>query len=147
MKINPFLLIILSAVLYACGNEPEQIIFGEDNCDHCKMMITDEKFGAELITDKGKIYKYDSIECLLEQLHAKTFTEDQIGSMWVIDFSQPRSLTDAKKSFYLKNDNFRSPMGLNVLAFQNENDFTEFYKNHGGERLDWNELMKYAGTM
>lgn len=147
MRINSILLIILLTVLYACGNDPEQIIFGEDNCDRCKMMITDEKFGAELVTDKGKIYKYDAVECLLEQLHAESFTDNQIGSMWVIDFSQPRLLIDAKKSFYLKNDNFRSPMGLNVMAFQNENDFDEFYKKHGGERLDWNKLMKYAGTM
>jgi copper chaperone NosL len=147
MKVYIFTLMAFLIIITACGNYPEPIRYGEDNCAHCKMMITDEKYGAELVTDKGKIYKYDSIECLLEQLHNQTFKEDQIGSMWVIDFSNPQTLIDAKTAYYTKNDNFRSPMGLNVQAFQTEEDFNKFFSEDGGEKLNWPELMKFAGTM
>ena len=143
------ILMIITSFLFitGCGNNPEPINFGEDNCAHCKMMITDEKYGAELVTDKGKIYKYDSIECLLEQLHKNTFRDDQIGSMWVIDFSNPRTLIDAKKAYYTKNDDFRSPMGLNVQAFGDLGDFEKFFNDNSGEKLTWTDLMKFAGTM
>ena len=142
------LLIIASIlILTTCGNDPEPINFGEDNCAHCKMMITDEKYGAELVTDKGKIYKYDSVECLLEQLHKQTFREEQIASIWVIDFSNPRTLIDARSAFYTQNDEFRSPMGLNVQTFQTEDNFNKFFSENGGEKLNWSELMKFAGTM
>lgn len=145
---NTFLIVfLLSVLLTTCSNNPEPIIFGEDNCSHCKMMITDEKYGAELVTEKGKIYKYDSVECLLVQLHNQTFKEDQIGSIWVIDFCNPETLIDAKTACYTKNDNFRSPMGLNVQAFQNEDDFNKFFTENGGEKLNWSDLMKFAGTM
>ncbi len=146
MKKNILLLLIL-LMFVACGNDPEPINFGEDNCTHCRMMITDEKYGAELVTDKGKIYKYDSVECLLEQLHKQTFREEQIASMWVIDFSNPRTLIDAKTAYYTQNDDFRSPMGLNVQAFQTEEDFNKFFNENGGEKLTWPDLMKFAGTM
>lgn len=143
-----FLLFVFALlIISACGNDPEPINFGEDNCAHCKMMITDEKYGAELVTDKGKIFKYDSIECLLEQLNKNIFREDQIGSMWVIDFNNPRTLIDAKTAYYTQNDEFRSPMGLNVQAFGNFNDFEKFFNENGGDKLTWDELLNLAGTM
>jgi len=147
MKVYIYTLMAFLTFITACGNDPEPIIFGEDNCAHCKMMITDEKYGAELVTDKGKIYKYDSIECLLEQLHNQTFRDDQIGSMWVIDFSNPRTLIDARTAYYTQNDEFRSPMGLNVQAFQRQQDFEKFFNENGGEKFTWDELMQFAGTM
>jgi len=143
-----FLLFVFALlIISACSNDPEPINFGEDNCAHCKMMITDEKYGAELVTDKGKIFKYDSIECLLEQLNKNIFREDQIGSMWVIDFSNPRTLIDAKTAYYTQNDEFRSPMGLNVQAFGNFTDFEKFFNENGGDKLTWDELLNLAGTM
>lgn len=147
MKKLILLFIASILIITACGNDPEPINFGEDNCAHCKMMITDEKYGAELVTDKGKIYKYDSIECLLEQLHNKTFRDDQIGSTWVIDFSNPRTLIDARTAYYTQNDEFRSPMGLNVQAFQHKKDFEKFFNENGGEKLTWDELLNLAGSM
>lgn len=139
--------IFLSAILSSCSNQPEPIVFGEDVCTHCKMMITDEKYGSELVTDKGKIFKYDSIECMLEQLHNKTFSEQQIHSLWVIDFSNPKNFTDARQAYYTKNDEFRSPMGLNVQAFGDLSNFEIFFNDNGGEKLSWDELLKFAGTM
>lgn len=142
-------LLFIASLLFitACGNDPDPINFGEDNCAHCKMMITDEKYGAELVTDKGKINKYDSIECLLKQLQMKVFSDEQIASLWVIDFSNPRTFINAKTAFYIQNDEFRSPMGLNVQAFQNKDDFNKFFNENGGEKLKWDELLNFGGTM
>ena len=43
----------------------EEINYGVDACAYCKMNIVDPKFGAELITKKGRVYKFDAIECMV----------------------------------------------------------------------------------
>ena len=48
----------------ACSKGHQPINYGEDECEFCKMMVMDKRYGAELVTDKGKIYFFDSIECL-----------------------------------------------------------------------------------
>ena len=44
----------LSAFL-SCATGPEPIRFGKDNCHSCKMTLTDKRFGAEIVTKKGKV--------------------------------------------------------------------------------------------
>lgn len=144
MKYLIFFLFFTSMLMSSgCGNSPEPIAFGEDNCDNCKMTITDTKYGAELITLKGKIYKYDSIECLADVMKQDKFRKSDIASFWVVDFNNPGNLISAEKALYLKNDKFHSPMGLNVLAVENEDAVKNMYKRHGGEILKWKQVKNY----
>ena len=47
-------------LLISCGKkEAEPIKLNSDGCEFCKMKISDGKFGAEIITAKGRIYKFD----------------------------------------------------------------------------------------
>src|SRR5690606_30570495 len=48
----------------ACKPEAQAIDYGFDSCTHCKMTIADNRYGAELVTQKGKVYKFDAVECL-----------------------------------------------------------------------------------
>ena len=43
----------------SCNTKPEPFAIGKDNCSFCKMGIIDPRFGGEMITKKGKIYKFD----------------------------------------------------------------------------------------
>ena len=106
------------------------------------MMITDNKYGAEVVSDKGKIYKFDSIECLIEFALEKNIVGDASQSFLVTDFSKPENLIDAKTAFYVHNDNFRSPMGLNVSAFGSESELTSFITANGGKKLSWVEVIE-----
>src|SRR5215203_1996100 len=40
----------------SCNASPEAIRIGKDNCTFCKMTISDARYGAEIVTAKGKIY-------------------------------------------------------------------------------------------
>jgi copper chaperone NosL len=102
----------------------------------------DDKYGAELVTDKGKVYKYDSIECLIGYALNKNLIGDEKHLMLVSDFSKPGELFDARKSFYIHNNNFRSPMGLNVSAFINESEQQKFLAENSGEKLNWIEVVE-----
>jgi copper chaperone NosL len=62
------LALIVSLMLFtaSCTVKPEPIQYGEDNCVLCQMTIMDHRYGTEVVTDKGKVYKFDSVECLVE---------------------------------------------------------------------------------
>ena len=97
----------------------------------------DDRYGAELITDKGKVYKFDSIECLINFALAKNVVGDEKYTLLVTDFAKPEKLIETKTSLYIHNENFRSPMGLNVSAFGINSDAQKFLAENGGEEITW----------
>ena len=135
-------LMFLLFLIFSCGKFAEPIDYGHDECEYCRMLITDNKYGAELITEKGKIYKYDSIECLINYALTENLIGDNEVRILVSDFSNPGNFTDARTAFYLHNDEYRSPMGLNTMAFSEESKLTVFESENGGSRLSWIEVVE-----
>jgi len=132
-----FIAIILIMITFiGCSGEPDPIDYGKDECEFCRMLITDNKYGAELVTEKGKIYKFDSIECLVEFSLLKNTLGDTNNKLLVTDFYNPGKLINCRESFYVKNDSFRSPMGLNVTAFADNSMMMKFAAENGGEQAE-----------
>jgi len=136
------LLTLFFGLFSACEPKPDPINYGIDECELCRMRIMDNKYGAELVTDKGKVYKYDSIECLIGYSLNKNLIGDKKHLMLISDFSKPGELVDARKSFYVHNNNFLSPMGLNISAFINESEQLKFFTENSGEKLNWIEVVE-----
>lgn len=134
-------------LITACNKQPEPINYAEDECEFCKMIVMDKRYGAELVTDKGKIFKFDSIECLVGYLQNKNLSKQNYSSVWVGNYSNPGNLIDAEKSFYLKNDEIRSPMGLNVLAVETQDQLKKVLDQFGGKQLKWNDLFELVKEM
>ena len=84
------LLFVLS--LFSCNSEPEPINYGKDECEHCRMMISDNKYGAEILNAKGKVYKFDSIECQIEFALDKNLVGDDKQIFLVTNFSKPGTI-------------------------------------------------------
>ena len=59
-------LFIAIITLVSCTVEEKPIIYGTDDCALCKMLIMDQRYGTEIVTTKGRVYKFDAIECLVE---------------------------------------------------------------------------------
>jgi copper chaperone NosL len=135
-------LILLLGLFVACEPKPEPINYGNDECELCRMRIMDDKYGAEMVTDKSKVYKFDSVECLIRYSLNKNLIGDNDQFMLVSDFSNPGALADARKSYYVHNNNFRSPMGLNVSAFASESEQLKFISENSGEKLNWIEVIE-----
>ncbi|PWT70680.1 MAG: hypothetical protein C5B59_19955 [Bacteroidetes bacterium] len=51
--------------LESCSAAPQPILTGKDNCAYCTMMVTDLRFTSELVTQKGRIFKFDDSHCLI----------------------------------------------------------------------------------
>ena len=128
--------------LSSCTTAPEPIKSGVDHCHYCKMTISDVRFGAELITKKGKIFKFDEAGCLLRFIKTEEITPEKIKNIYLTDFSGTHQLINVDNVFLLKADEFRSPMGGNIAAFNNKDSLIILQQRFNGVTLHWNELIK-----
>ena len=103
--LNIIFIFLLTAVV-SCSTDPEQINYGTDQCALCRMNISEQGFGAEIVTKKGKIYKYDGTECMMNALALGNIPIEEASGLFVIDAANPNQLTNAVKriiSYQLKN--------------------------------------------
>ena len=133
--------VVMLLGLTACTPEPRPLAHGSDHCDHCMMSLSDERYGAELVTKKGKVYVFDSIECLAAHQLDESIAEDDVHSLWVVDFQAPPNLVTVDDAFFLHSRDLRSPMGLNLTSFGP--DITQQAVEHAfyGEILDWDGVL------
>ena len=136
------LLIILLLILSGCKAGPEPINYGHDECEFCRMLITDNRYGSEIVTDKGKVFKFDEVGCMIEYAIVKNFIGDANQKFLVTDFANPETLIDATDAFFVQNDNFRSPMGSNVMAYDSEISRQKFVAESGGSLLNWVDVIE-----
>lgn len=135
-------LLLLLFALGSCNTKPEAIIVGKDVCSYCKMPVSDNRFGAEVITEKGKIYKFDDAHCVLSFLHDAKFESEKNYAIYFVDFSGDHSLMPVSKSLFLKSEALRSPMNGNVAAFNNSDSLQMAFDKYAGSKLTWSELEK-----
>jgi copper chaperone NosL len=129
-------------LLAGCGEpKPEEIDFGRDVCVYCIMTIVQPQYGAVLVTDKYRSYKFDAVECMVAYYLEERIPRENVHSMWTIDFENPRELINVEDAFYLYTDNLPSPMGLNVSAYRNREFALSMQDQYGGEIIDWDRVV------
>jgi len=137
------LAILLSVGLLSCSVGPEPIRFGEDGCYNCKMTISDRRFGAEVVSDKGKVYKFDDLNCLNDFLKTDYLPTAEIKHVLAVDFSHPGNLIPAEQAFFLKNEALKSPMRSDVATFSTDADREKVsVEVGGGAKMNWDEIRK-----
>ena len=132
-------LICLILALNSCEIKPAPINFGTDSCNFCKMTIVDQQHAAQYVTDKGKQFKFDAVECMLNDLSERGMGNIQL--MLVSDYGQPGAMTDAVGAAYLISEEIKSPMGANLSSFASNSKAEETLKTHGGELFTWKEML------
>ena len=120
MKLFGRLLLASSMIiLAACAKtEPQEIAVGKDQCDNCKMTITEPKYATQLITEKGRLYKFDDISCLTDY---ETSNSESTGNAktYVADFPSGKFIESGTATF-IKGGDIKSPMGGNTQAYQDK---------------------------
>lgn len=105
---------VLALLLGACSRSPRPIEYGQEQCDHCLMTIIDPRYGSQLVTNKGKVYCFDSVECLVE------FHQSKVSSSHLLlatAYDQPGQLSPVNDLRFTIDARFPSPMGANLTAF------------------------------
>jgi copper chaperone NosL len=130
------------ALLAGCADGPREIRLGEEECAHCRMLVSEAAFAAQLRTAQGRTLMFDSVECLAEYAAGP----DADGArMWVTDFRAPGSWLPAEEAHYLQSPGLRSPMGLNLSAYASQTEAEVQAAEHGGSVLDWSSVLRYVG--
>jgi copper chaperone NosL len=141
-KYHPIFLILL-LFLAACAVEPQPINYGKEACHYCKMNIVDSQHAAEFVTSKGKCYKFDAIECMLNQI--KEFDEAPIELFLVCDYDKPGEFTNAKSATFLITEAIPSPMGAFLTAFETQEKAVQTHSETNGQLLGWEKLKSKYG--
>jgi copper chaperone NosL len=138
---GPAIITAMMLILPACTTGPEAIRFGKDGCDHCRMTIMDKKFGGEVITSKGKVYRFDDIRCMADFLNAGS-ADKTTSTVYFLDYDGSGQLVKSDSAFLMKSDALRSPMGGNTAAFREDSRRQETIKQLNGSGVKWEDFLK-----
>lgn len=129
-------LLLISLLSCTSSSGPEPINFGKDQCAYCRMTISDPQFGAELITDKGRVSKYDAAECLVNDINESS---PSYAKLYAVAYNEPKTLKPVEELRFVISPDFRSPMGANLVAFSDTAQIDEKYQS---QIIDWNKLLE-----
>jgi copper chaperone NosL len=136
MKINkllPFLGLLL-IILTACGGSaadldtPPEILYGQDPCDQCGMIINEPRFAASYVTTNGDARRFDDIGGML--LYDQQYQED-VHIYWVHDFNSEEWLNAADAAI-VHSPQLVTPMAWGLVAFANQTDAEQFAAANDG---------------
>ncbi len=127
-------------LLGSCAVEPQPIAYGTDACHFCKMTIVDNQHAAELVTVKGKAFKYDAIECMMN--HLNKWKHPEVKFHLVNDYASPGELIDATQAHYIVTEAIPSPMGEFLTAFGDKEKRDQVVSETQGKAFSWETLKE-----
>lgn len=134
-------LLLLLLLYFSCNVSPKPIDYGNDTCHFCKMTIVDKVHAAEIVTKKGKIYKFDATECMVNFMNEFEVTE--IKFYMTNHYLEPETLIDATKATFLISKNIPSPMGAFITAFEKKAEAKTVQSEKDGSLYTWEELLNH----
>lgn len=126
--------------IVSCSHEPQIINYSKDVCDFCKMTIMEERFAAQSISKKGKVFKFDDAHCLINFLKNGGIWSNEVEGVYFSDYLNKNSWIKSENAFLLKSDALRSPMGGNIAAFKSMEDRESIRIKLNGELLTWENI-------
>lgn len=155
-RVSHFHLILVAAAALAfvaaagCASgpakvEPPTIYYGEDVCDQCGMVISDERFAAasvvEVAPGQTEARVFDDVGDLF--LYHEEHADETVLARYVHDYNTQAWLA-AEDAFYVASDAIHSPMVHGVAAFATRKDAGKMAADVGGETLDYAGLVALA---
>lgn len=115
------LLAVVLLLLASCGqsvdtNAPPEIIYGQDVCDRCGMIISEEKFAAAYWTADGEARRFDDIGGMFASLAEKP---EEVATYWVHDITSGEWIR-AEEAYYVIDSDLMTPMGFGIAACAEE---------------------------
>ncbi len=109
-------------------DEPPEILYGQDVCDECSMIINEERFAASYVTRSGEVHRFDDIGGMLMYDHEH---QEDVHRYWVHDFDT-KEWIDVNEAHFVLNDELATPMGWGLAAFATQEQAEAFVAENGG---------------
>lgn len=129
---------LIALLLISCSVEEREINYGHDSCHYCKMLIVDKNHATEIVTKKGKVYTYDSLECMLNVIKESNHKKFKFFLTNVMN--NPIELYNAEECSFLICKALASPMGGYLTAFESKDHAISMRNKIGGEIYSWDSL-------
>lgn len=123
---------------------PRALITGSDECAQCRMMITDPRYGGQVVMTTGRAQVFDAVECL--SAYVAGATSATIASVWVADFDHPGGWLDASRAVFVIGASTGSPMGRAVVALASGTSAFTATSRFGGRVANWSEMLRAVRT-
>ena len=136
-----YLIVALQLLFFSCNVSPQAIDYGNDGCHFCRMTIVDKVHAAEVVTKKGKVYKFDASECMINFMDE--FNISEIELYLSNNYTEPETLIDATQAVFIISENIPSPMGAFLSAFENKVEAEKVRSAKGGKLYSWDELLAH----
>jgi len=130
-------------VLSSCSTEPQEINYGRDACDFCKMSIVDPRFSSQCMTTKGRSFHFDDNHCLFAFMKNGGVWRNELAGVYFSDFAVKDKWIKSEDAMLLQSDLLRSPMLGNLAAFSTEKDRDEAMKTFNGQKLKWEDVNPF----
>lgn len=122
MKFSIIILLCIGIAMSACTTQTEPIYYGKDNCVLCKMTIMDSKYATELVTPKGKVFKFDDLRCMVIFMKTNHTSSADYAHLVVNNFDNPQEFINVTEGTFGQGTLFRSPMRGDLAAFKSPQD-------------------------
>ncbi|MEW7289927.1 nitrous oxide reductase accessory protein NosL [Aquimarina sp. 2304DJ70-9] len=123
----------------ACSTKPQAIKYGFDSCHFCRMTIVDKIHAAEIVTKKGKVFKFDAVECMIN--YNKEINDETVAKYLTNHYENPEELIDATKASFFVSESVPSPMGEFLTAFKAKTEAERVRVEKEGEIYSWEEIL------
>ena len=138
-------LLLAALLLSACAAAgPVPLRWGEESCRHCHMTLADRRFGAEIVTTRGRDLSFDDAGCAAEALAFGETAAAEVSSVWVIDYGHPDSLIAAEGAVFVRSTALHTPMGSGVVATADSAAAAVLARDSQGVVLLWSEVLAAA---
>lgn len=141
------ILLSLTTLLFttACNNNastepaPPTIHYGEDLCEFCNMIISEERFAAGYLTQDGEERIFDDIGGMF-QYHSQE--QEEVMAFFVHDYEE-KNWIRAETAYYVLSEELRTPMLFGIVACADLKQAELIASNSGGEVLTFNEVLAH----
>jgi copper chaperone NosL len=117
---------------------PPTVRFGEEACASCRMIISDDRFAAALVTESGDALNFDDIGCLIQ--HEAGDLRPGVA-YWVRSFQGSRWLR-ARDATFIHSASVASPMGHGLAALPTAQAAKELATGPTTRTLQFSELPR-----
>ncbi|MCI0520793.1 MAG: nitrous oxide reductase accessory protein NosL [Chloroflexi bacterium] len=119
------------------GPRPPKILYGQDLCVSCGMVIDQARFAAATLLTDGEYRKFDDIREMLIY-HMEQPTEQAVA--WFVHDYRSEDWLRGEEAFYVDSGGIATPMGGGIVAFGDQAEAQTFAAEQGGAVYNLDEI-------
>jgi copper chaperone NosL len=120
------------------GPKPPDIVYGQDVCDQCGMIISETKFASATVLKDGQAHKFESIADMVT--YQMMDHPEQVVSAWFVHDYNTEAWIPAETAFYVQSDSLNAPMPPSLAAFAKKVDAETFAQSVKANYLTFDEM-------